>query len=190
MSKPEKVKITDPTRVLTLANMISLLRAVMAVPIVYSIAVKAHWGIILSLILIAIASDALDGYFARKAHEVTHLGKWLDPIADFIVIITVVFHMVLNGMFPLWFFIFYLVRILSIALPAIYLINHNSQVLSANRIGKWFIAFTALTVASYIFQLNSLNFLHLPLIVITLILGVVSWIEYLRTLIQEFRNIS
>lgn len=190
MSKPEKIKITDPTRVLTLANIISLLRAVMAVPIVYAISVQAHWSIILGLIIIAVASDALDGFFARRAHEVTHLGKWLDPIADFIVVITVVFHMVLNGMFPLWFFIFYLVRILSIALPAIYLINHTSLIISANRWGKWFIGFAALSVASYIFHFDGIAALHIPLLIITLLLGIVSWLVYIRTFMQEFRKLS
>ena len=34
----------------------------------------------LGLIVIAAISDMLDGYFARRAHEVTHIGKWLDPI--------------------------------------------------------------------------------------------------------------
>ncbi|NOZ75527.1 MAG: CDP-alcohol phosphatidyltransferase family protein [FCB group bacterium] len=189
MSRPEKIKITDPTRVLTLANMVSLLRAFMAVPIVYAIAGKAHWSIILGLILLAVASDALDGYFARRAHEVTHLGKWLDPIADFIVVITVVFHMVLNGMFPLWFFLFYLFRILSIALPAIYLINHTSLILSANLWGKWFIGFTALSVASYIFHYDGITLLHIPLLIITLALGIISWLIYFRTLVQEFRNL-
>ena len=42
------------------------------------------------LILIAILSDALDGYFARRAKAVTHFGKWLDPAADFIVTIFII----------------------------------------------------------------------------------------------------
>ena len=41
-----------------------------------------------TLIVLAIVSDAIDGFFARKNNEVTNLGKALDPIADKICILT------------------------------------------------------------------------------------------------------
>ena len=46
---PIKAKITDPTKILTFANMISLGRAVLAVPIVYTLR-DPSLGYILSLI--------------------------------------------------------------------------------------------------------------------------------------------
>ena len=59
--------INDPTRVITLANFISLFRAFLAIPIIYSM-VYPSWNWLTGiLILIAILSDALDGYFARRA---------------------------------------------------------------------------------------------------------------------------
>ena len=106
-----KRKITDPTRILTVANMISLGRALMAVPIVYTLRDPAMGTITFLLIVLAVLSDTLDGWFARKANEVTHFGKWLDPIADFACIITVVGYLTLVGRFPGWFFIFYLLRL-------------------------------------------------------------------------------
>ena len=60
-----KTKITDPTRILTLANMISLGRALLAVPIIYTLRDPALGTITFVLIIIAILSDALDGWFAR-----------------------------------------------------------------------------------------------------------------------------
>ncbi|NWJ90729.1 CDP-alcohol phosphatidyltransferase family protein, partial [Marine Group I thaumarchaeote] len=74
-----KPKITDPSRILTVANMISLLRAFLALPIIYTLQYPQWrlWTFV--LILIALVSDMLDGYFARRAHEVTHFGKWIDP---------------------------------------------------------------------------------------------------------------
>lgn len=45
---------------------------------------KEWWG--LGLFLAAIATDFLDGYFARRWHVVTRLGQLLDPAADKILI--------------------------------------------------------------------------------------------------------
>ena len=118
-----KTKITDPTRILTLANMISLGRALLAVPIIYTLRDPALGTITFVLIIIAILSDALDGWFARKAHEVTHFGKWIDPIADFACILSVAAYLTLVDRFPGWFFTFYLVRYVAIAIPAIFLLN-------------------------------------------------------------------
>ena len=69
---PTKTKITDPTRILTLANFISLCRALLAVPIIYTLRDPSLGTITFILVVIAILSDALDGWVARKAREVTH----------------------------------------------------------------------------------------------------------------------
>ena len=71
-----KLKISDPYKIVTLANMISLLRALLAVPIVYTLRDPSLGSITLLLILIAILSDALDGWVARRAGEVTHFGQY------------------------------------------------------------------------------------------------------------------
>ena len=121
-----KPKITDPSRILTLANFISLLRALLAIPIIYTLKYNDQYlHFTFWLIVIAVLSDALDGWVARKSNNVTHFGQWLDPISDFIVILAVTAFMVYDGLFPTWFFIFYLFRYVSIALPAIYLLNHT-----------------------------------------------------------------
>ena len=73
-SVPEKKRITHPTRVITLANLLSVLRAFLTLPIIYSLAHnKIVWAVL--LIIIAIITDWLDGYYARKAHEVSSIGK-------------------------------------------------------------------------------------------------------------------
>ena len=85
----EQTIITHPTRIITLANFLSVLRAFLTLPIVYSLAHDwISWAVL--LVLFAVATDWLDGYFARKAHEVSDLGKFLDPVADSIAIAGVV----------------------------------------------------------------------------------------------------
>ncbi|MFQ6605639.1 MAG: CDP-alcohol phosphatidyltransferase family protein [Fidelibacterota bacterium] len=185
----EKVKITDPTRVLTLANLISLMRAMLAIPIIYSLRDPGHGKYTFALILMAVLSDALDGFFARKAHEVTHIGKWLDPIADFIVIITVVYFLVLFERFPAWFFYVYLIRYILIALPAIYLINHTDFVLQANWPGKWAAGITALTVTLHIFPIPWLHSLKIAAMVTAFILLIWSLAKYFILFIHELKKL-
>ncbi len=184
-----KVKITDPTRVLTLANLISLLRAVMAIPIIHSLRHPELAWYTFGLILLAVISDALDGFFARRAHEVTHFGKWLDPIADFIVIISVVYFLVLFDRFPGWFFAFYFTRYIFIALPAIYLLNHTHLILQANKPGKWATGMTSLTVTLHIFTIPQLEWLKIASIIISVILLLWSLALYLILFFREYKKI-
>lgn len=188
-NKKNKTRITDPTRVLTLANFISLGRALLAIPIVFSMQDISRWHWTLFLAIIAIISDALDGYFARKAHEVTHIGKWLDPIADFAVIFTVIFFLVLSHRFPTWFFMLYLGRVVTIALPALYLINHTDLVLSANRSGKVFIALSAAMLCLYIFPIPNMDWFRILMTWIAALALVISWGQYLYTMILEYRKL-
>ena len=59
-----KRRITDPSRILTLANFISLLRALLAIPIIYTLRDEQYLNYTFWLIVIAILSDALDGWVA------------------------------------------------------------------------------------------------------------------------------
>jgi CDP-diacylglycerol--glycerol-3-phosphate 3-phosphatidyltransferase len=179
-----KEKFSDPTRILTVANMISMLRAFLAIPIIYSLQ-NEYWNIAFILIILAVLSDALDGYFARLAHEVTHFGKWLDPIADFIVILAVTSYLVMEGLFPAWFYWFYLVRYFAIALPAIYHFNQNQFILSSNWYGKWAAGITTLAVVLHIFPIEPIDWLpEISLYVATGLLTV-SYFQYLRTFIKH-----
>ena len=186
---PSKPTITDPTRILTLANIISLGRALLAVPIVYTMRDPDLGTITFILIVLAVLSDTLDGWVARKAHEVTHFGKWIDPIADFACILTVVSYLTLVGRFPGWFFIFYLARYVFIAISAIYFLNHNHFILSANWWGKWAAGITALALMVHIWPWEAFPWMQEVTIYIATFLLSVSWIVYIKTFYLKFKEI-
>lgn len=180
--------INDPSRVITLANFISLFRAFLAIPIIYSM-VYPNWNWLTGgLILVAILSDALDGYFARKAKAVTHFGKWLDPAADFIVIISILVYLVGTNQFPVWFFIFYLSRHIVIAGFAIYCINNDYMILHANWWGKWATGISTLGIFLHIFELNTLPWLKMTSVYIATILLLISMLQYLKQFIISIRS--
>ena len=176
----KKEYMSNPSKVLTLANTISMLRAAAAIPIIYTLNYPEMRAITAGIIILAILSDALDGYLARRAHEVTHVGMWLDPIADFIIITSVVLYLVILEIFPLWFFIFYIVRHFLIAVPALYFVNTGQYILHSNWWGKWSTGITALTVFLHMFEFGTIWWLKTFSLYTALALGVVSWLLYYR----------
>ena len=54
------------------------------------------------LYLVAAAGDFLDGYLARKRGEVSMLGKFLDPLADKLLVTSVLVYMVALSRVPAW----------------------------------------------------------------------------------------
>jgi cardiolipin synthase len=49
------------------------------------------------------ATDWVDGYVARRFHQVSNLGKVLDPVADRLLVVTAVIAIVVHGAVPIWF---------------------------------------------------------------------------------------
>jgi CDP-diacylglycerol---glycerol-3-phosphate 3-phosphatidyltransferase len=58
------------------------------------------WGVL--ILLAAAATDAADGYFARKRGQITTLGILLDPIADKLLISAAFISLVAMGLVPAW----------------------------------------------------------------------------------------
>ena len=66
------------------------------------------------LYLGAAVGDALDGYLARSRGEVSMLGKFLDPLADKLIVTAVLVFMVALGRVPAWVVVVLLARDLAI----------------------------------------------------------------------------
>jgi len=66
------------------------------------------------LYLGAAAGDALDGYLARSRNEISMLGKFLDPLADKLIVTAVLVFMVALGRVPAWVVVVFIGRDLAI----------------------------------------------------------------------------
>lgn len=79
---------TIKTKWLTVPNFFSYLR-IAAVPFLFYIAFKGHPNLFLIVLALALSTDALDGYFARKLNQITTLGTTLDSVGDTAMYLTI-----------------------------------------------------------------------------------------------------
>jgi CDP-diacylglycerol--glycerol-3-phosphate 3-phosphatidyltransferase len=92
--------------------------------------------ILLGLIGIAIASDWLDGFFARKLNQQTDLGRILDPLADKILIVLGLLGFVIFRGFPLALVILLAYRDLVILIGGIIITKKTGRLTESNIFGK------------------------------------------------------
>ncbi|MBR6271017.1 MAG: CDP-alcohol phosphatidyltransferase family protein [Lachnospiraceae bacterium] len=86
-------------QILTIPNLLTLVRLVLVPFIIYYYIAKEYY--LLTVILLALSgiSDVADGIIARKFNQVSDLGKMIDPVADKLTQIAVLFCLVWR--FPL-----------------------------------------------------------------------------------------
>ena len=83
---------------MNLPNKLTILRLIMIpafVAVFYITAIPFNYLISAIIFVLAAATDFLDGYIARKYNLVTDLGKFLDPIADKVLVSTALIVMLL-----------------------------------------------------------------------------------------------
>ena len=93
------------TSALTAANQLTLLRMLLVTPFVLTI-LYGMYGWALTTFLVAALTDLLDGLIARRTGQQTTLGAWLDPVADKLLIFSMVVVLTLPSeapnRLPLW----------------------------------------------------------------------------------------
>jgi len=85
----------------TVPNLICLLRIALTVPIVVLLS-EGRYGQTLVLFAVAAVSDVLDGYLAKNFGWTSELGKFLDPLADKLLLVSVFITLAVIGLVPVW----------------------------------------------------------------------------------------
>lgn len=183
----KKIKVRH--RILTVSNLISLSRALVAFPIVslhYRLGEQTNW-LVNILIVYCILSDYLDGYIARKTDNVSELGKALDPISDKICAFILFSYTVMIGWIPFWVLIFIGVRDIMIASGALYVRHLRGKVPMAAMSGKVGLNGLAVYWIS-VFYLPGYAELHTWLLAITMVILVYSSGEYVYRYMKIMRG--
>lgn len=122
---------------LTLATKITLLRIFLMPIVVLLVYFEGPVTCLLATVAFVVAAltDWFDGYIARHQHMVTNMGKFLDPLADKVLICAVLIMFVMYGWAPAWVVIIIVCRELVITgLRAIAM--DEGIVMAADRYGK------------------------------------------------------
>ncbi len=185
-----KEKIEQAKGFMTFANLVSVSRALMAIPIIM---ILNEWdGKITHFppyavfwITLAVFSDYLDGRIARTYHEVSRVGKMLDPIADKTVIIAVLlFAKPLAERIPDWFLYFIIIRDVFIAGIGLLVTRKTKRDLNANKTGKWSIFITTIGIVLLMIQVHPYDIIMLW---IAIGFNIVSWVFYMRLYLNYYK---
>ncbi len=181
---------------MNLPNKLTIFRVILIVPFVLLL-LGSHqqWGwfmalfggilqyvdyIAVAIFIIASLTDMLDGKIARKYNLVTNFGKFMDPLADKLLVCSALICLVEMGRLPAWMVIIIISRefiISGFRLVA----SDNGVVIAASYWGKFKTTFQMIAVILLIvnFQADFMQMLTTLCVWIALILTVVSLIDYI-----------
>ena len=130
---------------MNLANKLTIFRIIL-VPVILIIPFfniqGALWGVPLTYIIIDIIfiiaslTDKLDGYIARSRNQITNFGKFLDPIADKILVIVAMLILVEAGRLTAWIPAIVVIREFIVSGYRLVAVEKSGKVIAASIWGK------------------------------------------------------
>ena len=167
---------------MNLPNKLTILRVIMIPFFVFFLlsgvgGSAAKW---IALVIFAAASitDTLDGYIARRDNLITDFGKFMDPLADKLLVCSAMICLVEMGRIPAWIVIVIISR--EFIISGFRLIaSDNGRVIAASYWGKFKTTFQMVMICLMIANFPQFQILTDIIMWIALILTVVSLIDYL-----------
>jgi cardiolipin synthase len=172
--------MTERATYLTLPNVVSSSRFVLAVGFVMADAVPVRLGVL----LVASFTDFLDGWLARRSDRTSRFGALLDPVADRSFVVAVVVTYVAGGLLTPWHAAALLFRDV-MSLVGWFVARNVSWLRAIPFRARWpgkvltalqFIVFVAVLVAPRLVT---------PLVVASFVLGLVATVDYTLMLWRE-----
>ena len=134
--------------------------------------------IALALFIIASLTDLLDGKIARKYNLVTNFGKFMDPLADKLLVCSALICLIELNALPAWMVIIIISR--EFIISGFRLIaSDNGVVIAASYWGKFKTTFQMVSVVLLILDIPALAFVTTICVWIALLLTIVSLVDYI-----------
>lgn len=131
-----------------------------------------------AIFIVASLTDLLDGKIARKYNLVTNFGKFMDPLADKLLVCSALICMIELGQLPAWMVIIIISRefiISGFRLVA----SDNGVVIAASYWGKFKTTFQMAAVVLLIFDIPALSVVTAAVVWIAVALTVISLVDYI-----------
>ena len=159
------------------ANKLTLLRVFM-IPLFL---VVLYWGFpgsqyaALAIFVVASLTDLADGYIARHYNQVTDFGKFMDPLADKVLVVTAMLWFVQSGQMPAWTVAVVIFREFAVSGMRLIAVEHG-RVIAAGWSGK---VKTASTMVGLCLMFLSLpGWVNTVCVAVIVVTTVYSGIEY------------
>ncbi|MBR4082818.1 MAG: CDP-diacylglycerol--glycerol-3-phosphate 3-phosphatidyltransferase [Lachnospiraceae bacterium] len=179
---------------MNLPNKLTIFRMILIVPFVILLLGNfQQWGwftaifsgiseyvdyIALGIFIIASLTDLIDGKIARKYNLVTNFGKFMDPLADKLLVSAAMVALVEMGRIPSWVVIIIISREFIIS-GFRTIASDNGVVIAASYWGKFKTTFQMIMVCLMIANIEALTVVTSIVMWISLVLTVVSLVDYL-----------
>ncbi len=173
----KKSKITGPT-------MLTIFRMLLVIPFMISCLMEGLAPKIVALTLFSIAAitDKIDGNWARKTHQVTDMGAFLDPLADKMLVDLAFLVLVYMGIIPIWMFAVIIVRDLAVDGMRM-MAARDGITIAASMWGKVKTTFQMITLiailANTIFGNECIGIVNNILLYVSIALTIISGLDYL-----------
>ena len=131
--------------------------------------------IALAIFIVASLTDTLDGYLARKNNQVTNFGKFMDPLADKLLVMSAMVWFVEVGWMPAWAFFIVIARELAVTGLRLVAVEQG-LVIAAGKSGKVKTASTMVCICLPLAIPNET--LRLVCVAVILVTTVYSGVEY------------
>ena len=134
--------------------------------------------IALAIFIVASLTDLLDGKIARKYNLVTNFGKFMDPLADKLLVCSALICLVALTKIPAWIVIIIIAR--EFIISGFRLIaSDNGVVIAASYWGKFKTTFQMVMICLMIADIEAISLITTVVMGIALILTIVSLVDYL-----------
>jgi len=164
-------------------NLLTLLRIALLPAVVMCFRTGDSLGA-LALYVIAMLTDAMDGWIARRLNQITTLGKLLDPVADKLSLITLLWLFASDGQISSWLLMIVLIKETILIVGSVAALRHGI-VVHALPIGK---VTTVTFIFSMIARFLAQRFVADVLLGVSLALSFTALIWYSVVLIRKLRK--
>ncbi|KAB8030971.1 CDP-alcohol phosphatidyltransferase family protein [Fluviispira multicolorata] len=175
-------------------NILTSLRIILLIPCLYLL-FNNQFIYSFIIALFAVSTDFLDGYLARKYNLITRFGSILDPIADKVLIISLLTCFYLLNLIPIWFILLSNMRdiLQLLSIPILLLYKKINFKVKPKIIPKWataikfiivLICFSLCIFKSY--QISDLYFL--PILVVSALLEIYILVTFIPRFILIYRK--